>query len=132
MTKLLQRTVLSRFSLTSYGVDLGVVPELDGASKVLFRFEDITFSNLPDHNQYSVLLVGGYHKWWVGRRTDRVYDDVDAPIASFLVFNVGGCGIYGFCFDCRVKVGNGVVSEFDSIEYRFDGTKSTDQRCDAP
>jgi hypothetical protein len=82
--------------LTSYGVDLGVVPELDGASKVLFRFDDITFSNLPDHNQYSVLLVGGYHKWWVGRRTDRVYDDVDAPIASFLVFNVGGCGIYGF------------------------------------
>lgn len=118
--------------MTSYGVDLGVVPELDGASKVLFRFDDITFSNLPDHNQYSVLLVGGYHKWWVGRRTDRVYDDVDAPIASFLVFNVGGCGVDGFYFDYRVKDGDGVVSEFDSIEYRFDGTKSTDQRCDAP
>jgi hypothetical protein len=38
----------------------------------------------------------------------------------------------GFYFDYRVKDGDGVVSEFDSIEYRFDGTKSTDQRCDAP
>lgn len=62
---------------------------------------------------------------------DRVYDDVDPRIASFLVFNGGGFGADGFYFDYRVKVGDEVVSEFDSIEYRFDGTKSTDQRCDA-
>jgi hypothetical protein len=58
MTKLLQRTVLSRFSLTSYGVDLGVVPELDGASKVLFRFEDITLvTSLITISTVSCLLV---------------------------------------------------------------------------
>jgi hypothetical protein len=104
-----------------YGIDLGVVPELDGASTVLFSFEDITFSNLPDHNHCSVLLGGGYHKCWVGWRSRND--------AMFLVFNVGGWGQDGFYFDYRVKVGDGVVSEFDSIEYRFEGTKkNTDHR----
>lgn len=46
-----------------YGVDLGVMPELDGAEEVRFKFEDVTITDLPDHSQYSVLLGGGEERY---------------------------------------------------------------------
>lgn len=63
-------------------------------------------------------------KWWVG--VD--YDVLDA--STYLVFNVGGWGDdeYHHSFDYQVKVGDGLVDHFDSIEYRFDGTEPTDSR----
>jgi hypothetical protein len=105
---------------TGYGVDLGVVPELDGASEVLFRFEDVSITDLPDgaSSQYSVLLGGGDSKWWVGV-------DIDLPNGpTYLVLNVGGwSGPAGLAFDYKVKVDDGVLAEFDSIEYRFNGNE---------
>lgn len=50
------------------GVDLGYMPELDGATDVLLRFEDVTVAELPTSGttgRYSVFAGAGYNGWWV-------------------------------------------------------------------
>lgn len=46
---------VSLYNEVSNYVDLGLMPELDGAEKALFKFEDVKFTDL----QYIVLLGGG-------------------------------------------------------------------------
>lgn len=119
---------------TEYGVDLGIMPELDGALKALFKFDNVNFTDLPEHSQYSVLLGGGYEQWWVGVRFERQREPSDGLPASeptFLIFNVGGWGArdrLNFDYDYKVKVSDERVSDFESIEYRFDGVDDTAER----
>jgi len=52
-------------------VDLGLMPELNGASEVLFRFEDVALHDFPGDgvsSRYTVLLGGGEDEWWLGAR----------------------------------------------------------------
>jgi hypothetical protein len=105
-----------------YGVDLGVMPELDGAKQARFEFKDVTFTDLPNYSQYSVLLGAG--EWWVGV-------DFDSDGGTYLVFNVGGWGGNTdprFDFDYRVKVSGKRVKSFKKIEYKFDGSEPSDSR----
>ena len=112
--------------LGQYGVDLEYIPELDGAKKVWMRFEDVSFTSFPGGTgNYAVLAGGGYTQWWVGV-------DYDLPpygANTSLQFNVGGWGNDGRpFFEHAVPVASEVITHFDSIEYRFDGTASPEER----
>lgn len=109
------------------GVVLGDMEELQGATEVLVRFEDLTFTDLPagEFGQYSALAGGGVEyaiQWWAavkfhGNRTT-------------LRFNLGGWDWGGS--DCvqevEVVVAERVVNHFDSIEFRFDGSAPPEER----
>jgi len=106
------------------GVDLGVMPELDGATVVLLRFEDVTFTELPEGatGRYSVLAGAGYDSWWVGV-------DFDLPPygnRTALRFNLQGWGMDSY--DAEVVVADDLVTHFDSIEYRYDGAAAPEER----
>lgn len=106
------------------GVELGDLPELKGGTEVLLRFEDVTFTELPEGatSQYSVFFGAGEHVWWVGINFDL------PPFGNrtSLMFNVGGWSDPEYEFE--VVVAEDVVQHFDVIEYRFDGTAAPEAR----
>lgn len=107
------------------GVKLGYLSELDGATIVLFKFEQVAFT-IPWG--YSVLLGGGYEQWWVG-----VYRDIAEWVTepeTHLIFNIGGWGPWNEVqeFEHRVRLDDPNKSSFDSIEYLFNGTAIPTQR----
>jgi len=63
------------------GVDLGYMPEFDGATEALLRFEDVTFT---DYLGYYAVLTGCRDEWWVAVDFDQ-YTGVER---TTLVFNV--------------------------------------------
>jgi hypothetical protein len=99
------------------GVTLGQIPELDGATEALFRFEDVTFSSEPDQFTGWGILCGSGDDWWVAVHS---HDG-----GTLLEFNLGG---YGDHDALEVIVANEAVYHFDSIEYRLDGTAPLDER----
>ena len=75
------------------GVDLGYMPELDGAQEVLLRFEDVTLKEYPDGTiDYLAVLAGGGGRgpshWMLGMRVDDP-DYVDDPWHTTLFLQVG-------------------------------------------
>jgi hypothetical protein len=102
-------------------VDFGPMPELSGATKVVFQFEDVSITD--DHDYYGVLLGGGYYSWWVGIAT---YVSSRGNLRTTLRFNIGGHSRPYYNF--YVPLGENSVKEFDKIEYRFDGSAPSSQR----
>lgn len=99
-------------------VDLGVMPELNGATKVLFRFEDVGLEDFPGSGvtgRYTVLLGGGDDQWWVGVRHKN-----SDEVGTYLAFNIGGWDDPNYDFE--VKISDDFLTIIDSIEYRYDGT----------
>ena len=111
------------------GVDLGEMPEFDGSTKVLLRFEDVSIDELNSgaSGQYSVLTGGGEYAWWVGVN----YDLPPYGNKTTLVFNIGGWSRpwQGWPnYNHHVVVADDVVTHFDRIEYRYDGMAPSDER----
>jgi len=123
---------------SDYGVNLGKMEELSGATFVKIQFKSVSYSGFPERcngssGQYSVLFGAGYEKWWVGIDhecpDDSTYSDEDwyQPNGrTLLVFNVGGFGHPDF--EHKVVVANKIVTKFDSIEYRFEGARAPNKR----
>ena len=107
------------------GVYLGNLPELGGATSVLFRFEDLTFTKHtePDTGASSnfTVLTGDDMNWWAAVR----FDLPPFGARTTLSFDLGGF-ISGPSLDAIVA--EEVVDHFDSIEYRFDGLAPAGQR----
>ena len=109
------------------GVAIGHLPELGGATSVLLRFEDVTFTKHvtdPDSGATSnfTVLTGDDMNWWAAVHFDLT------PFGSrtTLSFDLDGFSWTGPSLD--VVVAEEVVDHFDSIEYRFDGLAPDDQR----
>ncbi len=109
------------------GVDLGYMPELDGAHEVLLRFEDVTLNEYPDGRiEYPAVLAGGGGggpSHWLVEMTVDDPDFVNDPSDTYLTFEVGS--VYSAAPRWEVGVlaltGTGLqsVNHFDSIEFRF-------------
>ena len=123
----LENTVTARNGILTVsddrGVQLGYMDELDGAKRVLFRFEDVTLNN---ESGYSVFLGGGYDQWWVGIYRDIAEWTPEESRETHLVFNYGGWG--SGVFELKAPVADKYASSFESIEYRFDGTSPPRKR----
>ena len=107
-------------------VDLGLMPELNGASEALFRFQDVTlqdFSGEGSTGRYTVLLGGGDDQWWMGVRHKNSGD-----VGTFLAFNVGGWYGPRDTYDFEVQVSDDFLTYIESIEYLFNGTALPDRR----
>lgn len=105
------------------GVQLGHVPELDGATEVLFRFEDVTFTR-PFEVGYSntASLVGDGYGWSV----DVYRENFGSPsVQTELAFALREPGQWD---GLDVHISDQVVNHFDSIEYRLNGTAPLSER----
>lgn len=108
------------------GVTLGKVPELETATQLLFRFENVAFTQFgtpgtgPAGN-YPVLAGDGM-QWWVGIDFRLLPQEAQQ---TRLVFNVGG---YATCSFFEAVVADAIVDHFDSLEYRLDTTAPLNER----
>lgn len=106
------------------GVNLNTLPELNGASQVLLRFEDVTFDSHGDPAGgpvcHAPILMGYSMTWSAG-----VFFDLEPQQRSQITFFVSsGMDTAGM----SAVVADAVVNHFDSIEYRFDGTAPLAER----
>jgi hypothetical protein len=109
-----------------YGVEFSNLTELDGARQVLLRFEDITFTDLPTggaSSRYSCPIGGfGKNEWWVA----VAYQLPPFGNRTTLKFNLGGWTPDRL--EVEAVVADELVTHFDSIEYRFDGSAAPGER----
>ena len=91
------------------GVQLGYLPELDGATEVLLRFEDLTFTRpVERHSANTAVLAGDSDSWWVAVYRHNYTNDV----GTSLNFDLGG---YGPSDGLRVDVSDELVDHFASL-----------------
>jgi len=105
-------------------VDLGLMPELNEASKVLFRLEDVVLHEFPSGGavgRYTILLGGGSGQWWVGVRHDN-----RGEVGTYLAFNIGGWDNPNYEFE--VQVSEEFHTSLFRLEYRYDGMAPPDKR----
>ena len=107
------------------GVQIGHLPELGGATSVVLRFEDVTFTKHGEEGSGAssnfAVLTGDNMNWWAAVRFDLPPDQG----RTTLVFDLGG---FDYGPELVAVVADDVVDHFDSIEYRFDGLAPAGQR----
>jgi hypothetical protein len=107
------------------GVEFSNLRELDGARQVHFRFEDVTVTLPPEGatSRYSCPIGGfGGNEWWVA----VAYALPPYGSRTTLKFNLGGWSWDRL--EVEVAVADELVTHFDSIDYRFDGSAAPGER----
>jgi len=120
------------------GVNLGRMKELKGATEVKFQVKDVKFRRLLPgkcnswSGVYSVLIGGGYKAWWVGVYHVCPHDKVDmdeewyiANGQTEIIFNLGG---FGQPRHEHKYIIDGIVTKFESIDFRFKGAEKSSKR----
>lgn len=108
------------------GVSFGNVPEIDNATQLLFRFENVTFTQFGSSGSNPAsnypILAGDGMQWWLAVEFTLL---PQGSQQTRLAFNLGG---YATCSFFETVVANAIVDHFDSLEYRLDTTVPLDQR----
>jgi hypothetical protein len=107
------------------GVYLGSMPELAGATQVLLRFENVTFTKHQESDSgavcHAAVLAGCDMQWSAG----AFFDLPPYGNRTTLTFSLVD---YDKSLGLAAVVADEIVDHFDSIEYRLDGTLPVSQR----